>query len=105
MILKFPGGAAPERKSKYGYERIETCPDCTAVCLKIPENAEVRCELAEGERLDRGSFVALVGGTPVYSPVSGEFSGRITLNGALNNWFIVSAWSSLVLPTPIPLSF
>ncbi|MBO4500887.1 MAG: 4Fe-4S dicluster domain-containing protein [Clostridia bacterium] len=80
MILKFPGGAAPERKSKYGYERIETCPDCTAVCLKIPENAEVRCELAEGERLDRGSFVALVGGTPVYSPVSGEFSGRITLN-------------------------
>lgn len=80
MILKFPGGAAPEQKSQYAGKRIEELTDCSAVCLKIPENAEARCGLRENETVDRGSFVALVGGTPVYSPVSGLFQGRVSMN-------------------------
>ncbi|MBR4798878.1 MAG: hypothetical protein IK047_01305, partial [Clostridia bacterium] len=87
MILKFPGGAAPEQKSKYAGKRIEEVGDCSAVCIKIPENAETRCELKENEPLYRGSFIALVGGTPVYSPVSGLFQGRISMDDG--DYFVV----------------
>lgn len=87
MILKFPGGAVPEQKSKYTGKRIEEINDCTAVCLKIPGSAAVRCDLRENESVCRGSFIALVDGTPVYSPVSGLFQGRITMNDG--DYFVV----------------
>ena len=89
MILKFPGGVAPGKKSEQLLDKTVSAEDCPAVCLEIPAGAGVKCAVAENGDVTRGSLVAVIDGTPVFSPVSGAFKGRLE-NAGKEHFVIVS---------------
>lgn len=81
MVLKFPGGVRPAERGVCADDKIETLKNCSAVCLPIGDGADIRLAVSGGNRAKRGSLLAFIDGTPIYSPISGEFRGEMELDG------------------------
>lgn len=85
MILDFPGGARPEKRTELGKNRIDIIDSCSAVCIPACEDAAVQA--AVGKRVLRGSLIGSNRGTPVYASIAGIFRGIMTLEGG--DYFVV----------------
>ena len=81
MALDFHGGVAPTEKTLFADRETERIGNCSAVCFRVPAGCACSEKCAEGEAVLRGDLIAVIGGTPYYSPVSGEYRGIKTIAG------------------------
>lgn len=87
MVLKFCGGIKPQFRSKIGSVPTEYTGSAGAVCFYVPENSDITLECGPDTRVLRGSLLAQINDTPVYSSVSGNFRGILEISG--NNYLTV----------------
>lgn len=87
MILNFPGGARPVRRTRYGKQKIRNIDNCSVICLTAEDNASA--VIPAGTAVKRGTLLGENGGTPVYSSVSGTFRGIASIEG--KRYFVVMA--------------
>ncbi len=87
MILKFPGGVRPLRRTQYAKQAIKNIDKCSVICIAA-ENGAV-ASIAAGTAVKRGSLLGENAQTPVYSSISGIFRGIATIEG--DRYFVVTA--------------
>ncbi len=85
MILRFPGGARPDERTRIGKKPIENITDCSAVCIEAFDDFGIVAK--EGETVDRGSLIGENAGTPVFAPVAGKFNGVAEIGG--RKYFVI----------------
>ncbi len=81
MTLNFPGGVKAYAKSACADKEILNISDCRAVCLELERTDDLRLLIPAGAKTARGTPLGISGGTPVYSPIAGEFKGILELDG------------------------
>lgn len=79
MILDFTGGVRPVERTRFSQQKIKSIDSCSAVCLFADIDAVI--SVSAGTAVKRGELLGENGGTPVYSPIAGRFSGILEIEG------------------------
>jgi len=85
MILDFPGGVRPIRRTQYATHEIKNIDKCSVICLDA--EIEARASAKAGSKVKRGTLLGENAQTPVYSSISGTFRGITKIEG--KKYFVV----------------
>lgn len=85
MILDFPGGVRPIRRTQYATHGIKNIDKCSVICLDAEKEASA-C-IQAGTKVKRGTLLGENALTPVYSSISGTFRGITKIEG--KKYFVV----------------